>query len=58
MRSLSIFFFFFDKKRQRDISIEKRSTREGREILLPKKTKLQEYKNKKIHKKKQTNSLD
>ena len=45
------FFFFFDRKRQRDILKEKRSTREGWEILPPKKTKLQEYKNKKVHSK-------
>ena len=44
-------FLFFHRKRQRDILIEKRSTREGWWILPPKKTNLQEYKNKKIHSK-------
>ena len=38
------FLFFFDRKRQKDILIEKRSKREGWEILPLKKTKLQEYK--------------
>ena len=43
--------FFFGRKRQRNILKEKRSTREGWEILPPKKTKQQEYENKKIQSK-------
>ena len=42
---------FFYRKWQRDILIKKMSTKEGWGILPPKKTKLQEYKNKKIHSK-------
>ena len=48
MGSSQTFFFFFDRKRQRNILIEKRSTREEWGILPLKKTKLQEYENKKI----------
>ena len=40
--------FFFDRKGRGNVLIEKRSTREGWGILPPKKTKLQEYENKKI----------
>ena len=37
--------FFFDRKQQRNILIELRSTKEGWGILPQKKTKQQEYKN-------------
>ena len=49
MRLSMSLFFFFDRKQQRNILIELRSTKGGWRILPQKKTKQQEYKNNKLN---------